>query len=541
MRESPPTESTTPETSWTIRFADAGAGVDFVLNNGTVKEKPVPDSTLGGVAVLDCDNDGLLDIYFANGGRFPDFDKADTSFHNRLYRNQGGRQFEDSTRRAGVEGAGYSMGLAAGDYNNDGWMDLFVAGVNRNILYRNEGGCRFVDVTQQAGVGESRDKPWSVAAAWLDYDNDGDLDLFVVNYLDWSWSTNRVCGDPGRYLSCSPAYYGGLPNTLYRNSGNGKFEDVSRETGIAAHIGKGMSAGVADYDGNGFMDVFVTNDSVRNFLFRNLDGQRFEEVGVQSGVAFTADGIPVSSMGLDFRDLNNDGLPDAVITALANETYPLFLNSGNGVFSDATYPSGIGLASFTMSGWSVAAIDFDNDGVKEIFTANSHVSENIELYRHQAYRLPNAIFQKSADGNYRDVAPHAGQALERAEAHRGAAFGDLDNDGRIDAVVSAIGARASVLFNESEAGQWLLLDLRGTTSNRSALGALVELTHASGRKQYNHATTAVGYASSSDRRVHFGLGDDRSVRQVEIRWPSGTVQTLRDVHSGQILAINEPE
>ncbi len=539
--DSPLPGTLAPEAIRQIRFEDPGTGVDFVLDNGTVDEKPMPDSTLGGVAVLDCDNDGLLDIYFANGARFPDFEKADESFHNRLYRNLGDRQFEDITRQSRVEGAGYNMGLAAGDYDNDGGIDLFVAGVDRNILYHNDGDCRFSDVTQRAGLGGSSNQRWSVAAAWLDYDNDGKLDLFVVNYLDWSWNTNRVCGDPGRRLSCSPAYYEGLPNALYRNVGDGTFDDVSRESGIADHVGKGMSAGVADYDGDGFMDILITNDSVRNFLFHNLQGERFEEVGVQSGIAFIADGIPVSSMGLDFRDLNGDGLPDAVITALANETYPLFLNSGDGVFSDATYRTGIGLASFRMSGWSVAAIDFDNDGVREVFTANSHVSENIESYRDQAYRLPNAIFQKAADGTYRDVAPQAGPALARIEAHRGAAFGDLDNDGRVDVVVSAIGAEAAVLFNQSEAGQWLTLDLQGTASNRSGIGARVELTHASGRKQYSHATTAVGYASSSDKRLHFGIGDDRTIRQVEIRWPSGKLQSLEDVSSGQVLAVTEPE
>ena len=540
FREPPQRQPAAPERSWTIRFEEAESGVDFVLNNGTIDDKPMPDSTLGGVALFDCDNDGLLDIYFTNGARFPDFEKADESFHNRLYRNAGGRRFEDAAAQAGVQGYGYSMGVAAGDYDNDGWTDFFVAGVGQNILYRNRGDCRFEDVTQRAGVRGARAMPWSVAAAWLDYDNDGDLDLFVVNYLDWSWETNRVCGDPGRRLSCSPAHYDGLPNTLYRNRGDGTFENASRETGIAEHVGKGMSAAPADYDGDGFADIFVTNDSVRNFLFRNVDGERFEEVGVQAGVAFTADGIPVSSMGLDFRDLNGDGRPDVTITALANETYPLFFNRGDGGFVDSTYPTRMGLTSLMMSGWSAGAFDFDNDGDKDIFTANSHVSENVELYRAQAYRLPNAIFQVAGDGTYRDAAPCAGSALERAAAHRGAAFGDLDNDGAIDAVVSAIGSEAKVLFNASEAGQWLVLDLEGTASNRSGLGARVELTQASGGAQHNHATTAVGYASSSDKRVHFGLGADRSVRRVEIRWPSGKLQTLENVSAVQVLAVVEP-
>ncbi|MDE0126015.1 MAG: CRTAC1 family protein [Bryobacterales bacterium] len=524
-----------------IRFESAPSGIDFVLNNGTTADKPMPDSTLGGVAVLDCDNDGLLDIYFANGARFPDLSKADPSFRNRLYRNLGDRRFEDLTESAGVAGAGYSMGVAAGDYDNDGRTDLYVAGVNRNILFRNAGACRFEDVTDRAGVsaGTPPSKPWSVAAAWLDYDGDGYLDLLVVNYLDWSWRTNRVCGDPGRRLSCSPAHYEGLPNILYRNRGNGTFEDVSAETGIGRHVGKGMSAAVADFDLDGYQDVFVTNDSVRNFLFRNVRGERFEEVGVQAGVAFTGDGVPVSSMGVDFRDLDGDRFPDAVVTALAGETYPLFLNRRNGEFSDETYATRLGLESFTMSGWSAGAFDLDNDGDRDIFAANSHVSENVGQYRSVEYRLPNAVFQRLADGTYRDIGPEAGAAMQDAAPHRGAAFGDLDNDGRVDVVVSAVGEEAKVLFNESDAGSWLTLDLEGTASNRSGIGARIRIADDAGHVQHNQASTAVGYASSSDSRVHFGLGESRTVRTVEIHWPSGAVQTLSDIETGQILNVRE--
>ncbi len=524
-----------------IRF-EAGDGVDFVLNNGSIPDKPVPDSTLGGVGVFDCDNDGLLDIYFANGAHLPTLEKANPSFHNRLYRNLGGRRFADVTADAGVAGAGYSMGVAAGDYDNDGWVDIYVAGVRRNLLYRNLGACRFEDVTEAAGVSarQSGTKPWSVAASWLDYDNDGSLDLFVVNYLDWSWANNRVCGDEGRRLACSPAHYEGLPNILYRNRGDGTFEDASRSTGIAAHVGKGMSAAVADYDRDGFSDVFVTNDSVRDFLFHNRGGERFEEVGVQAGVAFTGDGIPVSSMGVDFRDLNNDGAPDITITALAGETFPLFLNRGRLGFSDGTYASRIGLESSTMSGWSNGAFDFDNDGDKDIFTANSHVSENVELYRSVKYRLRNAVFQAQADGSYRDVAEDSGPAMQMPGAHRGAAFGDLDNDGRIDAVVSAIGSLAGVFFNDSLAGNWLILDLEGTRSNRSGIGARVTVTDASGRVQHNHASTSVGYASSSDSRVHFGTGASRIASRIEIRWPSGVSQALEGVETGQVVSVKEP-
>ena len=527
-----------------IRFENrqATSGIGFVLNNGTTADKPVIDSTLGGVAVFDYNNDGRLDVFFTNGAHIPSLKKINPSFYNRLYENQGDGTFADVTEVAGLSGSGYSMGAAVGDFDNDGWSDLYVSGVNVNALYRNDGKGAFADATQTAGVTgrfASGRKPWSVASAWVDYDSDGHLDLFVVNYLDWSFAKNQLCGDAGKRLSCSPALYDGLPNMLYRNNGDGTFTDVSTEAGIADHIGKGMSAAVADYDADGRPDIFVTNDSERNFLFQNVDGKRFEEVAVEAAVAFTEDGIPVSSMGLDFRDLNNDGRPDVTITALTNETYPLFVNEGGGLFVDATYSALIGLSSNTMSGWGNGAFDFDGDGWKDIFTANSHVSENLELYRKQKYKLANAVFQNRGDGTFEAAGGAAG--LDAAAAHRGAAFGDLDGDGRIDAVVSAIGEPAEILFNVSEpARHWILLRLIGSKSNRDGIGTRIKLTTETGAVQYNQATTAVGYASASDKRVHFGLGDDEGIREVELRWPSGEVQVLEDVAADQVLDVREP-
>ena len=548
LEDGPPAESPTAASgmSGRIRFENRQprSGIDFVLQNGSTEEKPVIDTMLGGVALFDYDNDGFLDIYFTNGASIPELRKDDESFFNRLYRNQRDGTFEDVTLQAGVAGVGYSMGAAAADFNNDGFTDLYVTGVNANTLYQNRGDGTFQDVTGQArvtGRNAGGSKPWSVAAAWLDYDNDGDLDLFVVNYLDWSWEKNEVCGDPGKRLSCSPVMYGGLANMLFRNEGDGRFTDVSQAAGIAEHIGKGMGVAVADYDGDGFVDVFVGNDSERNFLFRNMDGKRFAEVGVQTGVAFTEDGVPVSSMGVEFRDLNNDGLPDLTITALANETFPLFLNRGQGLFLDATYASGMGLAAYTMSGWGNGAYDFDNDGWKDIFTANSHVSENVGHYRHHEYRLPNSVWRNEGDGTFQNVTGRAGAALEAAAPHRGAAFGDLDNDGKVDVVVTAIGEKPEVLFNTSQPDHhWIVLDLAGNASNRDGIGARIKLTSASGLTQYNHATISVGYASSSDKRVYFGLGEADRIRQIEIRWPSGVTQTLEDVAADQILIVNEP-
>jgi len=528
-----------------IRFENRQpqTGIDFVLRNGTTEDKPIIDSVLGGVAVFDFDNDGFLDIFFTNGAKIATLEKDNEKFHNRLYRNNHDGTFTDVTHLAGVAGEGYSMGVAAGDYDNDGWVDLYVAGVNRNILYHNNGDGTFTDVTDRAGVrgnDPSGKKPWSVAAAWIDYDNDGKLDLFVVNYLDWSIEGNKVCGDPGKRLSCLPTIYNGLPNILYHNNGDGTFSDVSVLTEISRHIGKGMSVALADYDGDGFTDIFVTNDTMRNFLFRNLAGRSFAEAGIEAGVAYNGDGMALSGMGADFRDINNDGRPDIVMTALTGETFPLFLNEGAGVFTESTYQLGVGWSTSQLTGWGVGAYDFNNDGYKDLFTANSMVSENIASYSHERYELSNALFENQGGAGFRNVSAEAGPAFRVPRAHRGSAFGDLNNDGRIDVVVAVIGQPAEILFNNSPNGNhWLLLQAEGTRSNRDGIGARIKVTGESGFIQYNHVTTAVGYASSSDRRVHFGLGPDRRAREIEILWPSGTVQKLKDVPADQCLKVKE--
>ena len=513
-----------------------------MLDNGTTPEKPIIDSMLGGLALFDFDNDGLLDVFFTNGAHIPALKKDDPRFWNRLYRNLGDGTFLDVTEKAGLKGDGFSMGVVAGDFDNDGLTDLYVTGVNSNNLYRNRGDGRFADVTKTAGVSGTIGgaKVWSVGAAWLDYDADGDLDLFVANYLDWSPEKNRLCGVEGKRLACSPTYYKKLPNILYRNEGNGKFLDVSAETGISDHMGYGMSLAVADADGDGLVDVFVANDQVRQFLFRNVDGKRFAEVGIEMGAALTADGVPVSGMGSEFRDLNRDGLPDIFVTALAGEAFPLFLNTSKGYFIPSTHAAGLGFATVMMSGWGTGAFDFDNDGWKDIFIANSNVSENIDQYSHYRYKLANTLFKGNADGRFNDVSAEAGPAMQPTRAHRGAAFGDLDNDGRVDVVVSAIGDAPAVLYNTTEGGHWIGLRLRGTKSNRDAIGAVIKLTGASGAVQYNHVTTAVGYNSSSEKRVHFGLGADTTARSIEIRWPSGAVQVLENVTADRVLEVEEP-
>ena len=442
-------------------------------------------------------------------------------------------KFTDVTLEAGVAGAGYSMGAAAADYNNDGYTDLFVAGVYRNILYRNLGNGKFEDVTEAAGIKSDK---WSVAAGWLDYDNDGWLDLFVVNYAHWTPAFDRYCGDRERNLRvyCHPKYFEGLPNTLYRNRRDGTFEDVSKEAGILEHIGRGMSVAFADYDNDGFTDMLVTNDNLPNFLFRNRRNGTFEEVALEAGVALTNNGAPIASMGADFRDFDNDGLCDINLTALTGETFPLFRNLGKGSFLDATHISQLAQLSAARSGWSNGLFDFNNDGWKDLFTANSDVNDLIDLFQSTHYKQPNSLFANLGDGTFRDVSSDAGFTLARA--HRGSAFADFDNDGKVDVVVSALGESAELWQNISpDPNHWLVLKLTGTRSNRDGIGAKIWVGH-----QFNHVTTAVGYASSSPSTVHFGTGKLEKIDRIEIRWPSGTVQVLQNVATNQTIEVREP-
>ncbi len=509
------------------------AGLDFVLQNNPTPRKHMIETMPGGVAAFDYNNDGRTDIFFTNGASIPSLEKDSPRFFNRLYRNDGGMRFTDVTSEAGIAGAGYSMGAAAADYNNDGHADLFVAGVYRNILYRNQGNGKFEDVTEAAGIKSDK---WSVAAGWFDYDNDGWLDLFVVNYAHWTPDFDRYCGERDRNLRvyCHPKYFEGLANTLYRNRRDGTFEDVTAKAGIAAHVGRGMSVAFADYDNDGLMDIFVTNDNMPNFLFHNQGDGTFKEVALEAGVALTNYGLPVASMGADFRDYDNDGLPDLNITALAGETFPLFKNLGKGLFQDATHQSRLAALTTTRSGWSNGFFDFNNDGWKDLFTANSDVNDLIDLFQSTHYKQTNTLLANLQDGTFQDVSAEAGFTLARA--HRGSAFADFNNDGRIDIVVSALGEPAELWQNISpEVNHWLMLRLIGTRSNRDGIGAIIRLGN-----QSNHVTTAVGYASSSPSAVHFGTGKLEKIEQIEIRWPSGIVQVLRNVVANQVLEVHEP-
>lgn len=527
-----PARAETPAIS--LRDAAPESGISFRLENHPTPEKHLIETMAGGLAAFDYNNDGLTDLYFTNGASLPDLTKKDASDWNRLYRNDGGLKFTDVTAQADVRGEGYSMGAAAADYDNDGHVDLFVAGVERNTLYRNSGKGTFEDVTARSGIGS---RSWSVAAGWLDFDRDGLLDLFVVNYLKWSARDDRFCGDRVRSIRvyCHPRFYEGLPNTLYRNRGDGSFEDVSEKSGIGRQVGKGMSAAFADYDADGWIDAFVTNDTLPNFLFRNLGNGRFEETALLAGAGLTINGKAISSMGAEFRDYDNDGRPDLHVTALAGETFPLFHNDGGGQFNDRTGPSGLGRATLRRSGWGNVLADLDNDGWKDLFTANSHVNDRIEAFEAHQYREPNSVFRNAGNGTFRDISSDLGAGFQTPRAHRGAVAVDLNNDGRLDIVTTSLGDRPEIWENRTEGvNRWLAVKLIGTRSNRDGIGARVHIG-----RQMNTMTTAQGYASSAHVPVHFGLGALERIDRIEVVWPNGTRQLLDNVATKQTVVVKE--
>lgn len=531
------TLSAAPKPIDAIRFRNvaSSAGLHFTLEHNPTPEKHIIEMMPGGVAAVDYNNDGWPDIFFTNGAALPSLHKESPKYFNRLFRNDGGMHFTDVTETAGVAGAGYSMGASAADYDNDGDADLFVAGVFRNQLLQNTGKGTFRDATQQAGIQSAQ---WSVAAGWFDYDNDGRLDLLVVNYAKWSPDFSRFCGDRDRNLRvyCHPKYFDPVTNSLYRNRGDGTFEDVTEKAGILKHPSRGMSVAFADYDRDGRIDAFVSNDNLPNSLFRNRGDGTFDEVGLLTGAALLHHGKPVASMGVDFRDYDNDGLPDIAVTALTGETYPLFRNEGSGFFRDATYTSRIGLLSTPRSGWGNGLFDFNNDGWKDLFTANSHVNDLIHLFEATHFKQANSVFANAGDGTFQDLSPEAGEAFQTARAHRGSAFADFNRDGKMDIVVTALGEPAELWENASpNQNGWLVVKLVGSKSNRDGIGARVRAGD-----QFNWMTTSVGYASSSSDGVHFGLGAASAVAKIEIEWPSGVRQVLADVKGNRVLEVREP-
>jgi hypothetical protein len=519
----------------------AARGLRFVTNSGRTARKHQPETMVAGVAVLDYDGDGWLDVYAVNGATMPGLVKSGPELENRLFRNDGKGSFTDATAKAGVAGTGYDLGVATGDFDNDGHVDLFVAGLRRNTLYRNRGNGTFEDVTAKAGLDRPDPKYgtlWAVAAAFLDFDRDGRLDLFVSNYCVWDPATERPCGNPGAPDYCHPKEYQGLPNSLFRNNGDGTFTDVSEKAGIRAHVGKGMGIAVADFDDDGWPDVFLSNDTVPSFLFVNNRNGTFTESAFERAVAFPDKGEAVSGMGADARDVDNDGRPDVFQTALANETFPLFRNV-SGSFEDVTARSGVATATRPRAGWGNGIVDLNNDGWKDLFVACGDVMAPDGAFGANV-PMANAVLVNLKDGKFADASASAGEAFGREAVHRGVAFGDVDNDGRVDAVVTALDGPIELWRNVSPGkGHWLSVLAVGTASPRDGTGARIKLVTAAGA-QYNHVQTTVGYGGASDRRVHFGLGAETVVRELTITWPSGKVQTLRDVKADQVITVTEP-
>jgi hypothetical protein len=517
-------------------------GVGFVTNSGRTAHHHQPETMVAGVALFDYDNDGLLDIFLTNGAKLPELDKSDAVYWNRLYRNRGGFKFEDVTEHAGLKGHGYDNGVATGDFDGDGWTDLFVAGLRENVLYRNRGDGSFEDVTEQAGL-KKRDADygalWAVAAAFFDYDKDGDLDLFVSNYVVWDPKTEPLCGPKGLGDYCHPNNYKGLPNSLFRNDGGGSFSDVSTASGIRKSIGKGMGLGVADFDADGLLDVFVANDTEPNFLFHNLGGGRFEETGFVAGVSYPESGRALSGMGADARDIDDDGRPDIFHTALSSETMPVFKNQGGLAFVELTARSGVASLSLSRAGWSNAIVDLNNDGRKDLFVAGGDVMDPNGEFRDKV-RQTNLVLVNLGGFKFADATSAAGPDFSTKKAtHRGGAFGDLDNDGRVDAVVTALDEPVEIWRNVSPtANHWLSVRTVGTKSNRDGIGAELKLETASGVR-HGHVNPAVGYGGSSDIRVHFGLGKD-DAGKLEVRWPSGSIQVLDNVAADRVVVAKEP-
>jgi hypothetical protein len=532
-----------------IQFVNsyAGSKIKFTLKNSVSPQHYTIETMAGGVALLDYDNDGLLDIFLTNGAEIPSLAKTGEIYWNRLFHNNGDGTFTDVTEKAGVRGVGYSMGVAAGDFDNDGWEDLYVTGVNANQLLRNNGDGTFTDVTAKAGVTgvvPKLGKAWSVAAGWFDYNNDGKLDLLVVNYLNYNLKTAKLCVAEGQPSYCSPVDFLGTPEILYRNNGDGTFTDVTESSHLSQYVGKGMGVAFADYDCDGFMDVFVSNDTFQNYLLHNNGDGTFSEVGLAAGVAYNGFGNAVAGMGVDFRDVDNDGKPDIFETTMFGEGFPLFKNMGDGQFQDVGATAGMATATGRLTAWGAGIFDFDNDGWKDFFTANADILDNAMLLAHRHYELPDGLFRNvtgSSKGgvSFEDAGKAAG--LTVAAAHRGAAFGDLNNDGRVDVVTTVLNGSPEILMNRTEnKNHWILFKLVGTKSNRDGLGTRIKITVGDG-SQWNDAETALSYNSSSDKRVHFGLGSATVIDKVELVWPSGVKQTLTNVKADQVVAVREDD
>ncbi len=535
------------------RFEDvlARTGIDFVHAPSKTPRKYLPETMGGGVALLDADLDGRLDVFFVNGAglSFPhtegvEPDKSDPKYWNRLYINRGDWRFEDVTETYALQGRGYGMGAAVGDYDNDGDPDLLVTSLGTGDspaaqLYRNDAGRRFVEVTREAGLDV---QGWATSAGFFDADNDGDLDLLILRYMRWGFDVDHRCGmeaSHGRSY-CHPDLFPPESNVFYRNNGDGTFRDASASSGIADHAGKGLGLAFADYDLDGWTDIAIANDSHRQFLFRNLGNGKFSEEALMAGTAFDDHGAEFAGMGILFQDLDDDGRADLVVTTLSQERYALFFNAGGGLFDYSTGRSGLGSATQLFAGWGLAAFDTDADGRREIFFANGHVMDNIEQSQpHISYLQPPLLFR--LDGRtLTDVSDSAGALFSTAWASRGAAVGDMDDNGLPDLVVANLGGVPYVARNVSGGDNgWIGVRLQGCASNRDGLGASVVLEGEDGPAQRRTVTRSGSYLAARDPRVFFGTGQRQTLASLTVIWPSGAVSTHENLQANAVNVIQE--
>ena len=537
-----------PQARSPLSFTDVTvqSGISFTHASSKTSSKYLLETMGGGVAIFDYNNDGRMDLFFTNGAELKDKmakddapAKTDPKYWNRLYQQKPDGSFTDVTERAGLKGVGYSMGVAAADYDNDGFVDLFVTGYRADRLYRNNGDGTFSDATNKL---PKINDGWSSSAGWFDYDHDGRLDLFIAQYMDWDFENGSLfCGGPTSLLRayCHPDNFKGAANILLHQRADGSFEDVSKSSGIADPSGKGLGVAFVDFDNDGWTDVFVANDSVRQALYRNKGDGTFENIAVISGAAYDEDGKTFAGMGVDCGDYDNDGYVDLFITTLSNEKYALYRNNGDMSFTYVTNTSAVGQISLLNSGWGARFVDVDNDGLRDLFVAEGHVLDTIEKSTSYVKYKQRLLLMRNTGKGFVNISATAGSGFNVALAARGAAVGDLNNDGQPDVVVAVLDAAPVVLRNNGTANHWLGIALVGSRSNRSGIGARITVTNVAGGKQIFDASTAGSYLSSNDPRVIVGLGNSKAVKSIEVHWPSGRVQTISDPPVDRYVLVKE--
>ena len=537
-----------PQAKSPVLFSDvtAASKIPFKHAGSPTTKKYLLETMGGGVAVFDFNNDGRMDLFFTNGALLREEmpadaipEKSDERFWDRLYQQQADGTFQDVTEKSGLKGSGYSMGVAAGDFNNDGFTDLYVTGYGRNHLYQNNGNGTFTEVTEKLGVAGGG---WSTSAGWFDYDKDGRLDLFVARYLTWDFAKGvLICGDPrpGLHAYCHPDNFKGATNLLYHQKPDGSFEEVSARAGISDSSGKALGVAFADFDNDGWLDVFVANDSVRQSLYHNKGDGTFEDIAVMSGAGYDENGKSFAGMGVDAADYDNDGWPDLIITTLSNETYPLYHNNKDLSFGWATNVTGVGQITLLYSGWGTRFLDVDNDGWRDIFVAQGHVLDTIEKSTSYLKYKQTPLLMRNTGKSFVNISATAGGPFNIPVVARGAAFGDLNNDGQVDVVVGVLNDSPVIMRNNGTTNHWLGLSLVGAKSNRDGVGARVVVTDTNGRRQIYDVSTSGSYLSANDPRIIVGLGTAVGVKTIEVHWPSGRVQTIVNPKLQQYLTINE--